>query len=133
KSAATGGRTGRAPSYRRRNGPLRVMLRPRALQEGDRLAIVAPASSFDRHAFDEGIAEIENLGFVPVYDQSIFAKLEYVAGPADGRAAAIRSAWRDPSIAVIVAVRGGYGSAQVLPLLYPAEAREARKPFVGYS
>ena len=109
------------------------MLRPRALQEGDRLAIVAPASSFDRNAFDEGIAEIENLGFVPVYDPSIFAKLEYVAGPADVRAAAIRSAWRDPSIAGIVAVRGGYGSAQVLPLLDPAEAREARKPFIGYS
>ncbi len=83
--------------------------------------------------FDEGIAEIENLGFVPVYDHSIFAKLEYVAGPAEVRAAAIRSAWRDPSIAGIVAVRGGYGSAQVLPLLDPAEAREARKPFVGYS
>jgi muramoyltetrapeptide carboxypeptidase len=30
-------------------------------------------------------------------------------------------------------VRGGYGSAQVLPLLDPAEIREARKPFVGYS
>jgi muramoyltetrapeptide carboxypeptidase len=109
------------------------MLRPRALQEGDRLALVAPASSFDRKEFDRGIAEIENLGFVPVYDQSIFSKLEYVAGPADLRAAAIRSAWRDPSIAGIVAVRGGYGSAQVLPLLDPAEIREARKPFVGYS
>jgi len=109
------------------------MLRPRALQEGDRLALVAPASSFDRNEFDRGIAEIENLGFVPVYDQSIFSKLDYVAGSADLRAAAIRSAWRDPSIAGIVAVRGGYGSAQVLPLLDPAEIREARKPFVGYS
>jgi muramoyltetrapeptide carboxypeptidase len=49
------------------------------------------------------------------------------------RAAAIRAAWRDPSIAGIVAVRGGYGSAQVLPLLDPADAREAGKPFVGYS
>ena len=109
------------------------MLKPRALREGDRLAIVAPASHFDRAEFDDGIAEIERLGFVPVYDHSVFAKREYVAGPADLRAAAIRSAWRDPSIAGIVAVRGGYGSAQVLPLLDPAEAREACKPFVGYS
>jgi muramoyltetrapeptide carboxypeptidase len=109
------------------------MLKPRALREGDRLAIVAPASSFDRTEFDRGIAEIENLGFIPVYDHSVFAKHAYVAGPADLRAAAIRSAWRDPSIAGIVAVRGGYGSAQVLPLLDPAEAREACKPFVGYS
>jgi muramoyltetrapeptide carboxypeptidase len=109
------------------------MLKPRALRQGDRLAIVAPASPFDRTVFDEGIAEIEHLGFVPVYDQSVFARREYVAGAPDVRATAIRSAWRDPSIAGIVAVRGGYGSTQVLPLLDPAEAREARKPFVGYS
>jgi len=109
------------------------MLKPRALRAGDRLAIVAPASGFDRGEFDQGIGEIEKLGFVPVYDDSVFARQEYVAGPAELRAAAIRSAWRDPSIAGIVAVRGGYGSAQVLPLLDPAEAREARKPFVGYS
>jgi muramoyltetrapeptide carboxypeptidase len=109
------------------------MLKPRALRTGDRLAIVAPASSFNRNEFDQGIAEIEKLGFVPIYDDSVFAKREYVAGPADLRAAAIRAAWRDPSIAGIVAVRGGYGSAQVLPLLDPAEARDARKPFVGYS
>jgi len=109
------------------------MLKPRALRAGDRLAVVAPASSFDRNEFDQGIAEIANLGFVPVYDDTVFARLEYVAGPAELRAAAIRAAWRDSSIAGIVAVRGGYGSAQVLPLLDPAEAREARKPFVGYS
>lgn len=109
------------------------MLKPHALRQGDRLAIVAPASSFDRNEFDRGLAEIAKLGFVPVYDDTVFARLEYVAGPAELRAAAIRAAWRDPSIAGIVAVRGGYGSAQVLPLLDPAEARAARKPFVGYS
>jgi muramoyltetrapeptide carboxypeptidase len=109
------------------------MLKPRALRAGDRLAIVAPASAFDRTEFDQGIAEIQQLGFVPVYDESVFARREYVAGPAELRAGAIRSAWRDPSIAGIVAVRGGYGSAQVLPLLDPAEARTACKPFVGYS
>jgi muramoyltetrapeptide carboxypeptidase len=109
------------------------MLKPRALHSGDRLAIVAPASHFDRDEFDQGIAEIHKLGFVPVYDHSVFAKRDYVAGPADLRAAAIRSAWLDSSIAGIVAVRGGYGSAQVLPLLDPAEARLACKPFVGYS
>jgi muramoyltetrapeptide carboxypeptidase len=109
------------------------MLKPRALVPGDRLAIVAPASPFDRDEFDRGIAEIRRLGFTPVYDESVFSRQRYVAGPPEVRAAAIRSAWRDPSIAGLIAVRGGYGSAQVLPLLPPAEAQEARKPFVGYS
>lgn len=109
------------------------MLKPRALRPGDRLAVVAPASPFDREAFEQGITEIRRLGFEPAYDDSVFARREYLAGPADLRASAIRSAWNDPSIAGIVAVRGGYGSAQVLPLLDPEDARQARKPFIGYS
>ena len=41
---------------------------------GDRLAVVAPASPFDREEFDEGIEEIRRLGFEPVYDDSVFAR-----------------------------------------------------------
>jgi len=47
--------------------------------------------------------------------------------------AAVRAAFRDPSIGALVAVRGGYGSAQILPLLDVDEARRACKPFIGYS
>ena len=93
------------------------MLKPRALAPGDRLAIVAPASPFTREEFDRGVAELRRLGFEPVYDESVFARQRYVAGSAAVRAAAIHAAWRDPSIAGVIAVRGGYGSAQVLPLL----------------
>jgi muramoyltetrapeptide carboxypeptidase len=109
------------------------MLKPRALRTGDRLAVVAPASPFERSEFEEGIAELRRLGFVPTYDESVFARDGYVAGPPETRAAALRAAWRDPDVAGLVAVRGGYGSAQVLPLLDPADVRSSLKPFVGYS
>lgn len=109
------------------------MLKPRALARGDRLAVVAPASPFGREEFDQGIAELGRMGFVPVYDDSVFARERYVAGAPELRAAAIRQAWRDPSIAGIIGVRGGYGSAQLLPLLDPAEARRTCKAFIGYS
>jgi len=109
------------------------MLKPRALLPGDRLAIVAPASPFERQEFDEGIEEIRRLGFEPVFDAQVFARQGFVAGTAEARAAAIRAAWRDPSIAGLLCVRGGYGSAQVLPWLDRDEARRARKVFVGYS
>jgi muramoyltetrapeptide carboxypeptidase len=109
------------------------MLKPRALEPGDRLAVVAPASPFPREEFDRGMEEIRRLGFVPAHDDSVFARHRYVAGSPDVRAEAIRTAWRDRSIAGIVAVRGGYGSAQVLPLLRRDEAQRACKPFVGYS
>jgi muramoyltetrapeptide carboxypeptidase len=109
------------------------MRRPRALTRGDRLAIVAPASAFNRDEFERGIEEIRRLGFEPVYDDTVFARQRYLAGSAAVRAAAITRAWQDPSIAGLVAVRGGYGSMQVLPLLDRDEARRSAKPFVGYS
>jgi muramoyltetrapeptide carboxypeptidase len=109
------------------------MRKPRALAPGDRLAIVAPASPFTREEFDSGLQEIRRLGFVPVYDDSVFARQRYVAGSAAVRAAAVDAAWRDPSIAGLVGVRGGYGSAQLLPLLDRDAARRASKPFIGYS
>jgi muramoyltetrapeptide carboxypeptidase len=109
------------------------MLKPRALEPGDRLAVVAPASPFARDEFDRGLDEIRRLGFVPVYEESVFARKPFVAGPPEVRAGAIRAAWRDPSIAGVIGVRGGYGSAQILPLLDVDEARRARKPFIGYS
>ena len=110
-----------------------MMLKPRALKPGDRLAVVAPGSPFTREEFDQGIDEIRRLGFVPVYDDTVFARDRYVAGPPEVRAAAIHAAWRDESIAGLIGVRGGYGSVQLLPLLDRDQARRARKPFIGYS
>ena len=111
------------------------MRKARALTLGNRIAIVAPASPFARDEFDRGIAEIRTLGFEPVYDESVFARsrLGYVAGTPEIRAAAINAAWSDPSIAGLIGVRGGYGSAQVLPLLDRDLGQRVGKPFVGYS
>jgi muramoyltetrapeptide carboxypeptidase len=111
------------------------MLKPRALKPGSRIAVVSPASPFKQDQFEAGIAELSGLGFVPVYDETVFAREVpgYISGSAEIRASAIRSALQDPSIDAIIGVRGGYGSAQLLPLLDVEEARRARKPFIGYS
>jgi muramoyltetrapeptide carboxypeptidase len=109
------------------------MLKPRALRSGDRVALVAPASSCARDAFDAGVDELRRLGYEPVYDDAVFARDRYTAGDAALRAAAFRRAWSDPSIAALIAVRGGYGSVQILPLLDPADIRKTPKAFVGYS
>ncbi len=109
------------------------MLKPRAVRPGDRIAVVAPASPVARDAFDRGLAEIERLGFRPVFDDRVFERRAYVSGEATVRAASIRDAWRDETIAAVMVARGGYGSVQLLPHLDPGEACRARKPFIGYS
>lgn len=111
----------------------RQWAKPRRLQTGDRVALVAPASGFKLEEFDAGVAELSRLGFEATFDARVFARDRFVAGDASLRAAALHDAWQDPSIAAIVAVRGGYGSAQMLPRLDAALMRRARKILVGYS
>jgi muramoyltetrapeptide carboxypeptidase len=108
------------------------MRKPRALRTGDRIAIIAPASPFSREEFEAGVSELRTLGFEPVYDEDVFARDGYLAGSAELRARAWHRAWNDPDVAGIIAVRGGYGSVQLLPLLDAREMRQA-KAFVGYS
>lgn len=109
------------------------MRRPPALRAGDRIALIAPASPFDRAVFDRGLAEVRALGFTPVFEPSVFERRTYVAGTAEGRANALAAAWSDPAIAGILAVRGGYGSAQVLPWLDAERMRAERKVLLGSS
>lgn len=109
------------------------MIALRRLQAGDRVALVAPASSFPVEEVAAGVAELARLGFEAVYDESLFARQRFVAGSAEVRARAIHQAWADPSIAALIAMRGGYGSAHVLPLLDATLLRGAPKALIGYS
>jgi len=109
------------------------MLKPRALRPGDRVAVVSPASAFARDEFDRGIEEIRSLGFEPVWDESVFARDAYVSGSPATRAAAFLKAWFDPGVAALIAVRGGFGSVHLLPLLLADELRRTPKAFIGYS
>ena len=109
------------------------MLKPRALGPGDRIAIVAPASPFAREELGAGLAELRSLGFEPVHTDAVFARDAYVAGAAELRARDFRDAWTDPSVAAVIAARGGYGSVQLLPLLNSAAFGDSPKAFIGFS
>jgi muramoyltetrapeptide carboxypeptidase len=110
------------------------MRKPPRLRAGDRVAVVSPASPFLRDEFENGVAELRRLGFEPVFEDSVFAEQGgYLSGDASVRAQAFLNAWRDPSIAALIAVRGGYGSVHLLPYLEQHDLREAPKAFIGYS
>jgi muramoyltetrapeptide carboxypeptidase len=109
------------------------VITPPALSSGDRIALVSPASPFTREAFERGVAEIQRLGFEPVYDESVFDRTMFTSGTAAVRAEAFIRAWRDPHVAALMAVRGGYGSVQLLPFLDAVRMRETAKLFIGYS
>jgi muramoyltetrapeptide carboxypeptidase len=110
------------------------MRKPRPLKSGDRIAVVAPASPFARDEFDRGVAELSRLGFEPTWDEAVFAtEGGYLAGPAELRAHSFMKHWNDASVAALIAVRGGYGSVQLLPSLHPPALVAEPKLFIGYS
>jgi muramoyltetrapeptide carboxypeptidase len=109
------------------------VIRPRRLRAGDRVALVAPASAFEPAELEAGIAELSRLGFEAVFDRAVLARERFEAGPPEVRVRVLEAAWRDPSIAALIAVRGGYGSQQLLPLLDPAVMRAGAKLLIGYS
>jgi muramoyltetrapeptide carboxypeptidase len=107
--------------------------RLRRLTAGDRIAFVAPASGLARDEVDRAVAGLAALGLKASYDDSIFLKDRFTAGAASARAEAVHAALRDPEVAALIAVRGGYGSAQLLPLLDVRLVQSACKPLIGYS
>ena len=133
RAAAIGHRPRRAPGHRGGDGGVpvsadasRSWLKPRRLRPGDRVALVAPASPFKRDEFDAGVAELAALGFEPVYDERVFARRALrrrrARHCAPRRCTTRGATRRSPRI---IAVRGGYGSAQLLPLLDAALMRAA--------
>jgi muramoyltetrapeptide carboxypeptidase len=105
----------------------------RPVTPGAAIAVVAPASPFDRAQFDAGVRELERLGFRPVFDDTVFERRPLTAGPAEVRAAALMRAFDALDADAVMAVRGGYGSMEVLPYLDADRIRRAGRAFIGYS
>lgn len=108
-----------------------VKIRP--ARPGGRIALVAPASPFERAEFDAGVAELTRLGFEAVFDGAVFERQGFLAGPARRRAEELMAAWTRPDVDAILAVRGGYGSVEALPYLDADRIARRRTAFVGYS
>lgn len=113
-----------------------IKIRP--VRPGAKVALIAPASplkadSIAENVLERGIAELKRLGFEPVYDDRINEQHGYLAGSALIRASSIEDAVRDPDVRAIVALRGGFGSAHLLPLIDSGEWAKHRKALIGYS
>jgi muramoyltetrapeptide carboxypeptidase len=109
------------------------MHKPRALRSGDRVGVVAPASGCSVEELEGGLAELRRLGFEALHTNAVAARDLFSAGTAAARARDFLAAWSDPSVAAVIALRGGYGSAHLLPHLDAAELTASPKLFVGYS
>ena len=110
------------------------ILFPPRLALGDTIGIAAPASPPDKPGvIDEVIARFTKLGFKIRPGKSLRKREVYLAGSDEERAADINALFADPEVRGIFALRGGYGSCRLLPLLDYDVIRANPKALVGYS
>jgi muramoyltetrapeptide carboxypeptidase len=92
----------------------RRTIKPRAIRPGDKVGLVAPASSFNRQGFESGCRRLREMGYEPIYSESIFDRDLYFAGSAERRLRELEDMLRRDDVAAIICVRGGYGSNYLL-------------------
>lgn len=92
-------------------------IKPPALRQGEKIGLIAPASSFSREAFLRGCDRLRQMGYEPVYTQNIFDRDIYFAGTAERRTQELHEYWRRDDVAAMICVRGGYGSNYLLEKL----------------
>lgn len=113
--------------------PKNPTLKPRALRPGDKIGILAPASSFNREAFERGCNRLREMGYEPVFSPEIFARDLYFAGSAERRLNELKSLLVRDDIAALICVRGGYGANYLLDKLDFNLFAQRPKIFLGCS
>jgi muramoyltetrapeptide carboxypeptidase len=107
--------------------------KPPALQAGDTVGIVAPASNINRELLDAGCQTLRKLGYKPFYFDSIFDQDIYFAGSVERRARELEEMFRRDDVRAVICARGGYGSNYLLDALDLRIVAAHPKIFVGYS
>jgi muramoyltetrapeptide carboxypeptidase len=107
---------------------------PPLLRAGDVIGIAAPASPPDKpEIIDQAVARLEAYGFRIKTGKHLPQRTGYLAGGDEERAADLNTFFADPDVRGIFALRGGYGSCRLLPILDYAALRANPKVVLGYS
>jgi len=110
------------------------ILFPPRLAPGDLIGLITPASPPEKpELIDETISRLSAFGFRIKPGKNVRKRGSYLAGSDEERAEDMNAMFADPEVKGIYALRGGYGSCRILPLLDYEMIRANPKPFVGYS
>ncbi|MEY3764835.1 MAG: hypothetical protein RLZ42_1495 [Armatimonadota bacterium] len=109
---------------------------PRALPKGGTIGICSPAGPSKPGSLTIAADALHARGYEVVITPNAEAKhgdFPYLAGDIDARVSDLNNLLQNPDIDAIVAARGGYGSAQLLPYIDYTSILRDPKPLVGYS
>jgi muramoyltetrapeptide carboxypeptidase len=110
------------------------LLKPPRLRKGDVIGLVAPASPPRSAArVHAAVRYLEDHGYHVKLGRHLNARHGFFAGTDTQRAADLNALFNDSQVRAIFALRGGYGTPRLLPLVDYAAARRHPKILVGYS
>lgn len=107
--------------------------KPRALRQGDTIAVIAPGSPIGQDRLDAGVAELRRLGYEVRFRPDIVAADTFFAGSHERRYQELRDALADPSVAAVFCARGGYGCNYLVERLASDGLPTQAKIVMGYS
>lgn len=103
------------------------------LKPGSKIAIAAPARMVTPDEMQFAINWLKEKGFVPVYDERLFAQHYIFAGDDNFRAAVFQHYLDDEDIEAIWIARGGYGSIRIIDKLDFTQFLQHPKWIIGFS
>ena len=103
------------------------------LKQGSKIVIAAPARMVTREEMQFAINWLKEKGFVPVYDNRLFAQHYIFAGDDNFRAAVFQQYLDDEDIEAIWIARGGYGSIRIIDKLNFTKFQKHPKWIIGFS
>ena len=111
-----------------------LLLRPRRLEPGQTVGLVAPSSAPNQPEHIRfAIEMLESLGFRVRPGAHLFDRDGYLAGVDGVRAADLNAMFADDTVDAVWCVRGGYGASRILPMLDYGRIRRTPKALIGYS
>jgi muramoyltetrapeptide carboxypeptidase len=113
--------------------PLTTRVNPPALELGDTIGIIAPASDIQRDLLAAGCNRLRELGYKTFYFDSIFERDLYFAGSVARRARELEAMFMQPEIGAVVCARGGYGTNYLLDAIDIQTIKAHPKILMGYS
>ena len=108
-------------------------LKPRSLQPGAQIAIVAPARPAAADLLPAARSYLQRRGYRVVQGEHVLDRHHYLAGTDADRAGDLMAAFEDPQTEAIFCARGGYGSGRLLSLLDYDLVAGNPKAIVGFS
>lgn len=105
-----------------------------AISGGAAVSIVAPASFARQDRIDDGLKALRELGYQPRFAEHALQRGPlFFAGSPEQRAADLHTAFADTETKMVMSLRGGYGSNELLDQLDIEFLRKHPKPFFAYS